>query len=72
MEFLTVGEAAAKLRMSPAWIRMKIFKKEICFMKIGRRVFIPESTITEIIDQSFVRPHNGLKSGEVKGHEPFK
>lgn len=52
----TVNETAEKLRLSPAWVRQKIFRKEIRFLKIGSRVFIPEETINDILEKSVVEP----------------
>jgi len=56
MELYTISEASQKVRMSPAWWRQKIFRKEIKYLKIGRRVFIPKSTIEEILERSVVDP----------------
>ena len=61
MELYTIPEAAKKLRMSTAWMRQKIFRKEIKHLKIGRRVFIPESTVKEILEQSVVEPQAKTK-----------
>jgi len=52
----SIVEASKRLKMSEAWIRQKIFKKEIRYLKIGRRVFIPESTIQEILSKSVIEP----------------
>ena len=52
-----VKEAAEKWRMSEAWVRQKIFRKEIRYLKVGRRVFIPEATIREVLEHSVVEPH---------------
>jgi excisionase family DNA binding protein len=54
----TVNETAEKLRLSPAWVRQKIFRRQIRFLKIGRRVFIPDSTIEDILQKSVVEPRN--------------
>ena len=56
MNLFTVKETASKLRMSQAWVRMKIFQREIAYLKVGRRVLIPESTIEEILRRALVRP----------------
>ena len=58
MNFYSVREAAEKLKMSVPWMRQKIFKKEIRYLKIGRRVFIPETTIADILKRSVVEPIN--------------
>jgi len=56
LERYTVKEAAAELRMSQAWIRQQIFSKKILYLKIGRKVFIPQSTIREILQRAIVEP----------------
>jgi len=61
MEFFTVAEAAKQLRMSTAWVRQKIFKKEIRYLKIGRRVFIPRTTVEDIIGGAIVEPRRTSK-----------
>ena len=58
MELLTIIEAAELSRMSPAWWRQKVFRKEIRFLKVGRRVLIPRSTIDELLTESIVEPRN--------------
>jgi excisionase family DNA binding protein len=52
----TIAEAAEISRMSQPWWRQKIFRKEIRHLKIGRRVFIPESVIDEIFEEGIVEP----------------
>ena len=52
----TIKEAADRLKMSTAWLRKKIFTGELRHMKIGRRVFIPESVLEEILTHSVVEP----------------
>lgn len=44
----TIKEAAEKSGMSESWWRMKVFNKEVRYMKAGSRVFIPESTLDGI------------------------
>jgi excisionase family DNA binding protein len=56
MTHYNIPESSEKLKMSEAWIRQKIFKKEIRYLKIGRRVFIPKETIDEILSKSIVEP----------------
>jgi excisionase family DNA binding protein len=56
MMHYNIPEASEKLKMSEAWIRQKIFQRKIRYLKIGRRVFIPESTINEILKKSIVEP----------------
>jgi len=51
-ELFTIAEAAAYTRMSQSWWRQRIFRQEIRFVRIGRRVLIPRSTLEEV-QQSF-------------------
>lgn len=48
----TIKEAAEKSGMSESWWRMKVFNKEVRYIKIkmkgGKRIFIPESTLESI------------------------
>ena len=62
MELLTVIEAAQLSRMSAAWWRQRIFRKEIRFLKVGRHVLIPKSTVDELLSQSVVEPRNRPES----------
>ena len=62
MELLTITEAAKLTRMSSAWWRQRVFRKEIKFLKVGRRVLIPKSTIDELLNQSIVEPKNRPKN----------
>ncbi len=54
MELLTVSEAARISRMSTAWWRQRVFRKEINYLKIGRSVRIPKSTLDQILRESHV------------------
>lgn len=56
MHLLTVKEAAEQTRMSTSWWRQRVFRKDIRFFKIGRRVFVPQSTVDEIFQRSLVEP----------------
>lgn len=56
MLLLSVGEAALQTKMSVAWWRMKIFRKEIQFVKLGRRVLIPQETVDEMVRSGVVEP----------------
>jgi hypothetical protein len=55
-ELFTIPETAGKTRMSQAWWRGKVFRQEIKFVKIGRRVFIPKSTIDDLFKNSIREP----------------
>jgi len=63
MELLTVIEAAELTRMSPGWWRQKVFRKEIRFLKVGRRVLIPKATVEEILTQAIREPKSPRKQG---------
>jgi excisionase family DNA binding protein len=71
MELLTVIEAAELTRMSPAWWRQRVFRKEIRFLKVGRRVLIPRSTVDELLTRSIVEPKKRHDGGADLG-EPRK
>ena len=62
MDLVTVIEAAQLSRMSPAWWRQRIFRKEIRFLKVGRSVLIPRSTVEELLSASVVEPNNRGKA----------
>lgn len=53
-----IPEAADRSRLSQSWWRKRIFQKEVRFIKVGRRVLIPESTINELIEKGAVEPKN--------------
>jgi excisionase family DNA binding protein len=55
MELMTIAEVAEASRMSPSWWRQKIFRREINFLKLGRSVRIPKSTLDEILEKSKVQ-----------------
>jgi excisionase family DNA binding protein len=56
---LTLREAAEKTRLSMSWWRARVFRREIRFVKLGRRVLIPEETIARLIQLGTVEPSNG-------------
>lgn len=56
---LTVKEAAAVSRMSESWWRQRIFREEVPFVRIGRKVLIPESTVDGI--QKRIQPRSNSK-----------
>jgi len=49
MNLLTVKEAAEQTRLSVSWYRQRIFRREISFVKIGRRVFLEQDTIDKLV-----------------------
>lgn len=44
----TIKEAAEKSGMSQSWWRLRILNKKIRYIKVGGRIFIPESTLDGI------------------------
>lgn len=69
MDLLTVREAAEETKMSLGWWRQRIFLKDVRVVKIGRRVFIPRSTIEDIIARSIVDPRPESKFANSRAHE---
>jgi hypothetical protein len=51
----TVEEAARISRMSIAWWRMAIFQRRVDVLRIGRRVFVPESTLIALREKSMLK-----------------
>jgi excisionase family DNA binding protein len=62
MLLLTVREAALQTKMSTAWWRTRIFRREIQFVKLGRRVLIPQLAVDELLSRSVVEPKNKPKT----------
>jgi excisionase family DNA binding protein len=44
----TIKEVAEQSRLSVSRWRQRISKKEMRYLKIGRRVFVPESTLQKM------------------------
>lgn len=55
VKLLTIKEAVERTKLSPGWWRQRIFRKDLCFMKIGKRVFIPEQTVEELLRNGMVQ-----------------
>ena len=55
-ELLTIAEASKMSRMSQAWWRQRIFKGEVEHVKLGRRVFIKESYLKNMIEKNTFKP----------------
>lgn len=58
MDLLTISEVAQITRMSASWWRQRVFRKEINYLKIGRSVRIPRSTVDEVLRSSHVDARN--------------
>lgn len=61
MQIFTIQEASAASRMSVAWWRRKILDKDIKYLKVGRRVLIPKSTVDDILKRAVVEPRSHSK-----------
>lgn len=55
-KIFSIKEASDLSRMSVAWWRRKILLNEIRYLKIGRRVLIPKSTIDDLFKRAIVEP----------------
>ena len=55
MDLLTVEEAAEATRMSLSWWRQKVFRREVDYLKIGRSVRIPRSTVDLVLERSRIK-----------------
>lgn len=53
---LTVNEAAQRLAVTPSAVRRRVLERRIAFVKIGRCVRIPESSVVQIIDAGYSEP----------------
>jgi len=60
-EVVSISQAAEITGMSQSWWRQRIFRREIRFLKVGRRVLIPKDTIEELLSQSVVEPRSKPK-----------
>ena len=47
---LKVCEAAIYLGVKPSWVRHKIFKKEITYLKMGRHIRFDRSELQKFIE----------------------
>jgi excisionase family DNA binding protein len=59
MDLLTIREAADLTRMSQGFWRQRLFRKEIKYLKVGRRVFIPREVIDDFLARSVIEPKKG-------------
>jgi excisionase family DNA binding protein len=55
----TIKEVAEQSRLSVSWWRQRISKKEMRYLKIGRRVFVPESTLQKMFTDGIVETTEG-------------
>ena len=61
MKLYTVEEAALATNMSSAFWRQLVWQKKVKFMKIGRSIRIPQSTIDQLLEQATVEPRRESK-----------
>lgn len=54
----SIKESAVISRMSTSWWRQKVFRKEVRYVRIGRRIWIPQSTIEDLVKKGLVEPEN--------------
>ncbi len=54
MKLFTVKEFAEIMRLSKPTVRQLIYQKKIEYLRIGRRILIPESTIETILNNCLV------------------
>jgi excisionase family DNA binding protein len=45
MKIINISQAADLLKVAPSWVRYKVFKKQIPFLKVGRHIRFDESEI---------------------------
>ena len=55
-EMHDIKQAAAITKVSVGWWRERIFNKKIRFVRMGRRILIPDSTIYDLISKGVVEP----------------
>jgi excisionase family DNA binding protein len=55
-QLMDVGETAEMLRLKESTIRSWILKKKIPYVKLGRRVFVRQADVLQIIASSVVYP----------------
>ncbi len=53
---LDINEAARISGMSVSWWRQKVFRKEVPFYKVGRRIVLDAEDIAKILDKCRVEP----------------
>lgn len=62
MQLLTIDEAAAEWRITPATVRAWRLMGKITIVKIGRSVRVPKSEIDRVIREG-LRPARGNRQG---------
>lgn len=70
MDNLSIKEAARRTGMSQAWWRQRVFQRDLKYLKIGKRVLIPESTIEEVLERAIVEPKEGGRYAGMCDQDP--
>lgn len=60
-DLFTIKEAAQESKMSPGWWRQRVFHRDVRFLKVGRKVLIPKTTIDQVLTQSIVEPRKNSR-----------
>lgn len=58
---ISIEQAATLSGMSVAWWRQRIFRKEVAFHKVGRRVILDTDTVNKLLDRCRVEPERELQ-----------
>ena len=58
---ISIEQAAAMSGMSVAWWRQRIFRKEVTFHKVVRRVILDTDTVNKLLDRCRVEPERELQ-----------
>ena len=55
-QLFTIKEASEETKLSEAWWRQAVFQRKVKYLKLARRVLIPESTIRQMREKAVVEP----------------
>jgi hypothetical protein len=56
LQKLDINEAARISGMSVSWWRQKVFRKEVPFYKVGRRIVFDAEDIAKVLDRCRIEP----------------
>jgi excisionase family DNA binding protein len=65
MKLYTIKEFSEMIRLSKPTIRQLIYQNKIAYLRIGRRILIPESTLQDILSRSLVPAKPRINRTEV-------
>jgi Helix-turn-helix domain len=57
---LNIDEAARLSGMSVSWWRQKVFRKQVPYYRVGRRIVFDSEDIAKVIGRCRVEPQGGL------------